>query len=296
MAAFDAFGKEPCTHRRGGGQVRVHECLGGQSVGAEGRAGVESEPAEPQDPGPQQGQRQRVRWHWFPLVTLAFADHQHDGQRGDTGIDMNHGPAREVEGATLEQPTGRGEDPMGDRTVNEDEPSADEQRVGAELEPVGGRPGDEGRRNHREHHLVRGEGQRRNDQGEVARISGQNGLGRGGQMREAGELEVADEATAIAESQGKADERPQNADQAHGEKVLHQHAEHVFGAHHAAVEERQAGRHEQHQSGGQEHPRGASRIDLHTKFPPKSGPGEGNFGAEFAWRTFRERLGNVSAV
>ena len=42
----------------------------------------------------------------------------------------------------------------------------------------------------------------------------------------------------------KASEKPttaqSDADQAHGEEVLHQHAEHVLAADHAAVEEREA--------------------------------------------------------
>ena len=34
-----------------------------------------------------------------------------------------------------------------------------------------------------------------------------------------------------------------------------------FGAHHAAVEERQPGRHQQHEAGGREHPGHVARVD-----------------------------------
>ena len=48
------------------------------------------------------------------------------------------------------------------------------------------------------------------------------------------EVEVADEpaVAGVAEGQAEDDRRPQDADQAHGEEVLHEHAEDVLGPDH----------------------------------------------------------------
>ena len=62
-----------------------------------------------------------------------------------------------------------------------------------------------------------------------------------------GEVQVADEAVAGAEGEGEAHQHPDDADDGDGDVVLHEHAEGVLRADHAAVEERQAGGHEQHE-------------------------------------------------
>ena len=54
-----------------------------------------------------------------------------------------------------------------------------------------------------------------------------------------------------AKAQTVADDQPENGDQASDAEALHQHAQHVAGAHEAGIEQRQTGnRHEQHEGGG----------------------------------------------
>ena len=78
------------------------------------------------------------------------------------------------------------------------------------------------------------------------------------------EVEVADEPAVpgVAEGQAEHDDRPQDGEQAHGEEVLHEHAEHVLAADHAAVEERQARRHEQHEGRRDQHPCGVAGVHV----------------------------------
>jgi hypothetical protein len=135
---------------------------------------------------------------------------------------------------------------VGDRGVDEEEPEAEEHRVAPELEPVGGGPRDQRRGDDGEHELEGAEGQRGDCQGEVAGVAGKGEFGVG-DVLEADEVEVADELPAVAEGQAEADHGPQHADEAHGEEVLHEHAEYVLGPDHSAVEEGQARGHEQHQ-------------------------------------------------
>ncbi len=143
MAALDLFDDEPADHGGGGGEVGVDECLGGDAVGAERGAGIESEPAEPQDAGAEQSERQVVGRHRLAGPASALPEHEGKDERGHAGVDVDDGTTGEVEGAELEEPAFGAEHPVGDRRVDEDRPSAEEHHVGAELEAVGGRPGEE---------------------------------------------------------------------------------------------------------------------------------------------------------
>ena len=82
---------------------RVDHRHRGQPVGLERRAGVEPEPADPQQPRADHRQRQRVRRHGFLQMTDPRAGEGDPDQAGDAGIDMDHGPAREIDRAKLEQ-------------------------------------------------------------------------------------------------------------------------------------------------------------------------------------------------
>ena len=99
---------DPGQHRRGGGEQRVDEGQRGDAVGFEGGAGVEAEPAHPQQRGADHGQGQAVRRHRFLAVADALADHVGADQAGDAGVDVHHGAAGEVERALLPQPAGLG--------------------------------------------------------------------------------------------------------------------------------------------------------------------------------------------
>ena len=104
VAVADPLDDHPGQAGRGGGEERVHERLDGLAVGRERRAGVEPEPAEPEDAGADHHQRHGVRRVALLRPALALAEHQHRGQRGDAGVDVDRGAAGEVERAALAEP------------------------------------------------------------------------------------------------------------------------------------------------------------------------------------------------
>ena len=63
-----------------------------------------------------------------------------------------------------------------------------------------------------------------------------------------------DAADVVAEGQAEADDDPDQADDAQGDDALEHRRDDVLEADHAAVEERQPGRHQQDQAGGGQHP------------------------------------------
>ena len=67
----------------------------------------------------------------------------------------------------------------------------------------------------------------------------------------------------VGEGEAVAVDRPQQGHHAGDGEALHQHRQHVLAAHHAGVEQRQAGNgHEQHQRGGRDHPGGVAGVEL----------------------------------
>ena len=68
----------------------------GAAVGFEVGAGVEAEPANPQQRGADHGQRQVVRRHRLLAVTDALADQVGANQAGHRGVDVHHGATGEV--------------------------------------------------------------------------------------------------------------------------------------------------------------------------------------------------------
>ena len=169
------------TQRRGGGDLGVHEGQRGQAVRGERRAGVEAEPAEPQQAGAEHDEGQVVRAHRLAAEALALAEHEHEGERGGAGVDVHGGAAGEVERAEAvddpaaavlgEQARGgagalavllgdaEGEDPVGDREVDERRPQDGEGDPGAELHAVGDGAADERDGDDGEHDLEAREGQ-----------------------------------------------------------------------------------------------------------------------------------------
>ena len=145
--------------------------------------------------------------------------------------------------------------PVGDRAVDEDRPQAHEPQHRRELHAVGEGAGD----------------QRRGDDGEGHLEHHEDRLGNGardGIDAHAGEEEARQAAdigvdpAAVGEGERVADDHPDHGHQAGDGEALHDGGEHVLLAHHAAVEQRQAGdRHEQDERGGGEHPGGVAGAD-----------------------------------
>src|SRR5699024_4663763 len=111
----------------------VHKGHRGALVRTEGRAGVEAEPAEPQQSGAEHDEWKAVRPHRVTPPPDPPAEDDGEGEAGGTGVDVDrrttgeveHAPAREpacaVAGAVTER-----EDPVRDREVHEGDPDRDE--------------------------------------------------------------------------------------------------------------------------------------------------------------------------
>ncbi len=127
MPTLDLLDEQPRTHRGGGGEVGVDERLGGETVGPECRAGVETEPTEPQDARAEHRERQGVGRHRLLAPALALPDDEDDDKRRDACVDVHDGAAGEVECTPLEQPAVRAEHPVGDRCVHKQQPRPDEE-------------------------------------------------------------------------------------------------------------------------------------------------------------------------
>ena len=151
VTVADAFRDEPAEHGRCGGCEGVDP---DQAALLRRRccAAVEAEPAEPQDRGTEHHERDVVRAVVGVLAeALAVADDQHEDQRGDTGVDVDHCAAGEVnrraEGLAdcafrAEQPAAP--DHVGQRAVHQRDPDRDEDGPGAELGAVSDRAADQG--------------------------------------------------------------------------------------------------------------------------------------------------------
>src|SRR3546814_7342438 len=99
LVAERALGQHPEENARRGGDEAVDEREAGRAIGLERRAGIEAEPAAPQQAGADQRHGQRVRRHDLLLIAGALADDQAADERRDARVDVNHRAAREIEGA-----------------------------------------------------------------------------------------------------------------------------------------------------------------------------------------------------
>ncbi len=244
MTCVQPLEEQPAEHRCRRGDERVHDRLCRDAVRGECRARVEARPAEPQDAGADHRQRQAVRRHRPIGIALAHAEHEDQCERRSARVHVHDRSTGEVEGALACEPPA-GKDHVRDRRVHDDQPHGDEDHVGGELHPVSSRSRDQRWRDDRERHLERAEQHERDrERSEEPIRIGQ----RGPDILHPREVEVADEALVarVAERQAEGDRAPQDPEDPHREEVLHQHAEHVLRADHAAVEERQARGHEQH--------------------------------------------------
>ena len=103
LAVVEIAREHPGDRCCGGRGIGDEERVGGDAVGAELGAGVEAEPAEPQEARAEDGHRDVVRLH--PVaVDDALADEQRDDQGGDTGRGVDDGATGEVERARFEEP------------------------------------------------------------------------------------------------------------------------------------------------------------------------------------------------
>ena len=130
----------PEAHGHRGGDGRVDESKGSLGVGGEGRAPVESKPANPKEAGAE-GDKGTVVGDLLGLAlflraVLAGPDDEEGGEGGKSGRDVNDDAASKVADApVVEEALGRPA-PVDEGAVYEDEPEDDEEQVGLEANAV----------------------------------------------------------------------------------------------------------------------------------------------------------------
>jgi hypothetical protein len=227
-----------------------------------GGAGIEAEPAKPEESGAEHDERDVVRA--VPRVlseTVALADDQGQHEGGNAGTDFDDGAAGEVDDLAKD---GRhcsalaheapAPDHESERAVDGRDPDRHEENPGGELGAVGNRAADEG-------------------YGEDREGSGKAGLDQVGGAHEPAQAEagerVAEQAeNALACAHGVAPEHPDDAHDAGGHEAHHDHVEGGLGAGHSAVEEAQCRGHQQHQRCRHHHPN-VRRSDFHALSLPR---------------------------
>ncbi|MCY1294157.1 hypothetical protein D9M70_434400 [compost metagenome] len=258
----DPLGEHPAQCGGGGGDLGDQHGHAGGAVGGGRGAGVEAEPAHPQQGGADQGVAEVVRRHGDVRVTLALAQHQAGHQAGDTGVDVHHGATGEVEHAPVpHQRAVAAPHHVRDRRVDQGEPHCGEDQHGGELHALGEGTDDQRRGDDGEGHLEGDEHAFREGGGQAVHR----------QAAEEGLVESADEGAEVGdallhpggiEGQAVAVGDPEDADQRGDGEALHHHREYVLGTHHAAVEQRQAGDgHQQHEGRRDQHPGGIAAVE-----------------------------------
>jgi hypothetical protein len=104
-----------------------------QAVRRDGRTGVEAEPANPQQRSANQAQHEIVRRHRLLPVAAPLAEDQCRHQPGDSGVDVNHRAAGEIENPGIGEKPARRPDPMRNRRIDQHRPQPDEPQQRREL-------------------------------------------------------------------------------------------------------------------------------------------------------------------
>ena len=160
VPVLDPLDDEPHDHGRRRRDLGVDEGLGGHPVGLQSVAGVEPEPSEPEDAGPEDDERDRVRQRRMIRPDAAPTENDQQRQRRRPGRGVDHHAAGPVLRPARGQPTRRRPEPVGDRRVDQDRPQRQEHRPAQRPAAGSRRHPSPGRGDDREHHLVGHEGQR----------------------------------------------------------------------------------------------------------------------------------------
>ncbi|MNR08670.1 hypothetical protein D3C85_1248380 [compost metagenome] len=174
---------------------------------------------------------------------------------------MHHGAASEVQHAPVpHQAAVAAPHHVGDRRIDQGEPDGHEDQHGGKFHALGEGTDDQRRGDDGEGHLEGDEHAFREGRDQtVDTHATEEGLVQA--THEGVEVDHPLLHTGGVEGQAIAEDHPQDADQAGDGKALHHHRKDVLGPNHAAVEQCQTGNgHEQHQSGGGEHPSRVTAI------------------------------------
>ena len=255
--------QDPGQGRGGGGNEGVQEGQRGQAVRFQVRTRVEAEPADPQQRGPDHGQRQAVWRHGFLVEAHTLADHDAADQARDPGVDVDHRatgkvqrtPApeqamipRQIRQEVRSRPV---PDHVRDRVVGQKRPADAEDDQRPELDAFRKGPDDQRRRDAGEGHLEDHEGVFR----DVDVVREGRGIGAGSHARQHRLGQTADVGRPAGEGEAVADRHPHDRADRHDHQDLHQQRQHVLGADKPAVEQRQGRNgHHQHQDRADQHP------------------------------------------
>ena len=146
----------------------------------------------------------------------------------------------------------------------------DEQQVAGEVDALGERPGDQRRRDDRELQLEQREQQQRDRRRQRRMRRAADAV-----EHEEGERVADQPVVAVAEREAEADHHPQHRDDAERDDALEHRGDDVLEADHAAVEERQAGRHQEDERRGGQHPGDVARIDRRGRLRRRGGRAHG---------------------
>jgi hypothetical protein len=253
---------KPAEHRCGRGDRRVDPHESRSAVGSQLGTSVEAEPAEPQQAGPDHGQRHVVRAHRDLAEAQPQPDEHGEHQASHAGVDVDDRPTGEVDRHDVglavggseqrgRQPALRGRqqaaapDHVRHREVGQGHPQPGEHHPRRELHPVGDRATDERHGDDRKRHLERDQRQLRD--GAIAVVTERVDQPLGAREPELLERVGDDPAEVVRPERHRvAVEDVENADQASGSERHHHHVEDGLGPGHAPVEQGQPGdRHEQ---------------------------------------------------
>jgi hypothetical protein len=124
-----------------------------KTVRGDRASGVETEPAEPQQAGTQQRERDVVRQDGRGRIVAAWPDDDRRHESSHAGIDVDHGSPGKVERPHLCEPAAA-PDPVSNRTVDDQRPERDEDDVRREPHALDDGPRDQRRGDDRKRPLV----------------------------------------------------------------------------------------------------------------------------------------------
>ena len=202
-------------------------------------------------------------FHGDLAEAFAGADDQGEGQGRVARGDVHHGAAGEIQDAQGAQPAALAPDPVGQGIIHQGHPDEAEEQKRLEAHPFHKGAGDQGRGDHREHHLEGGKEPVGDGLGIVR-------VGQGPHPVEPQKVEPADQPADIgAEGQGVAVQDPLDPGQGHKDVTQGQGGKQVLPAHHAPVKQGQGRSHQQDQRAAHQQPGGVAGINgpLHAVTP-----------------------------
>ena len=191
-----------------------------KGVGSQGAAGIEAEPAEPEQAAAKERHGQVVGDHGRLAQVSTGAHRMGAGQGRCGGSHVHHGTTGKVHGAQLGHPAAA-PDPVRHGAIDEDRPERGKDQHGRKADAFGVGTGDERHGKGREHALERHE--------DIVRQVGCRAVGFAPHAYEEHMVKVADEAGNIAaEGKGVPEQGPENGDHPQRGIAVHARGEDVL--------------------------------------------------------------------